>query len=309
MPLFERPTAEECLRLLEPPQGRMPVVLDTDTYNEIDDQFALVYALLSPEVDLQAVYAAPFHNDRSSGPGDGMEKSYAEILHILSFMERRAEGLAFRGSQSFLPSASEPVRSPAVDDLIARARQERPGPLYVLAIGAITNIASALLAAPDIAPRIVVVWLGGHPTYWPNTREFNLAGDPLAARLVLDCGVPLVMLPCALVTEQLRTTLPEMERYIKGQGAVGDYLYSLYEAYMDDHYARSKVVWDISAVAYMIQPGWLPSDLRPSPVLRDDLTWGPEEPDRHLVRIVRHVDRDAVFGDLFRKLESAHNAR
>ncbi len=302
---YARPTAEERLRLLEPPQGRQPIVLDTDTYNEIDDQFALVYALLSPEVDLQAVYAAPFHNDRSTGPGDGMEKSYQEILRILSFMGRDPAGLAFRGSTAWLPAPGEPVRSAAVDDLIAKARQERQGPLYVLTIGAITNVASALLLAPDIAARIVVVWLGGNPTYWPDTREFNLRQDPLAARVVLGCGVPLVMLPCALVTEQLRTTLPEMERYVKGKGVVGDYLYGIYEAYIEDHYARSKVIWDISSVAYMVNPAWLPSELHPSPVLLDDITWGPEDATRHPVRIVRHVNRDGVFGDLFRKLASA----
>ena len=50
------------------------MVLDTDTYNEIDDQYALAQVLLSPEdVTVEAVYAAPFHNARSTGPGDGME--------------------------------------------------------------------------------------------------------------------------------------------------------------------------------------------------------------------------------------------
>ncbi|MBE0698068.1 MAG: nucleoside hydrolase, partial [Anaerolineaceae bacterium] len=40
------------------------MVLDTDTYNEIDDQFAVVYALLSPEqLQVEALYAAPFTND------------------------------------------------------------------------------------------------------------------------------------------------------------------------------------------------------------------------------------------------------
>jgi len=39
------------------------MILDTDTYNEVDDQFALVYALLSPEaVKVEAIHAAPFHN-------------------------------------------------------------------------------------------------------------------------------------------------------------------------------------------------------------------------------------------------------
>ena len=52
------------------------MVLDTDTYNEIDDQFALVYALLCPEkLNVEAVYAALFTNDRSTGPGDGWRRA------------------------------------------------------------------------------------------------------------------------------------------------------------------------------------------------------------------------------------------
>ena len=75
---------EARLRLLEPRQGRVRAVLDTDTYTEIDDQFALVHMLLSPErITLEAIYAAPFRNSRSDGPGHGMELSYEEILRLL----------------------------------------------------------------------------------------------------------------------------------------------------------------------------------------------------------------------------------
>ena len=53
------------------------MVLDTDTYNEIDDQYAIVHALLSPEkLSVEALYATPFHNRRSAGPGNGMDLSY-----------------------------------------------------------------------------------------------------------------------------------------------------------------------------------------------------------------------------------------
>ena len=52
-------TAARRLELLEPPADHVRMVLDTDTYNEIDDQFALVYALLSPErITCEAIYAA-----------------------------------------------------------------------------------------------------------------------------------------------------------------------------------------------------------------------------------------------------------
>jgi purine nucleosidase len=67
----------ELRKLLEPPAHKAQVVLDTDTYNEIDDQYALAYSLLSPSrMEVEAVYAAPFLNGRSRSAGDGMEKSY-----------------------------------------------------------------------------------------------------------------------------------------------------------------------------------------------------------------------------------------
>jgi purine nucleosidase len=295
---------ELLLERLEPPSGPVSMVLDTDTYNEIDDQFAVVYSLLSDNLDVQAMYAAPFFNRRSSGPGDGMHKSYEEILRLLERLDHPHEGFVFRGSDRYLQSLRTPVHSEVVDDLVARAMQPRDCPLYVVAIGAITNIASALLIKPEIAGQIVIVWLGGHPWYWPHTREFNLGQDVLSAQVVFNSGVPVVQIPCKNVAEHLRTTVPEMAAYVKGRGAIGDYLYQVFVDYHEDHYAWSKVIWDISAIGYLNDPAWVPTEVRPSPVLRDDVTWGPEDPARHPVRVAVDVRRDHVFGDLFRKLEN-----
>jgi inosine-uridine nucleoside N-ribohydrolase len=300
---FPFPTAAQRLALLEPPAGKVQMVLDTDTYNEIDDQFALVYALLSPErLAVEAVYAAPFHNSRSSGPADGMRKSYDEIARVLDRLGHPREGFVFEGSESWLPGAGQPVPSAAASDLVARARAPRQGPLYVVAIGAITNVASALLAAPDIAEHVVVVWLGGHPSAWHHTREFNLEQDLAASRVVLDSGVPLVRVPCLNVAEHVRTTQAEMERFVKGRGPIGDYLFEIYSGYYDDHYARSKELWDIAPIAWLVDPAWVDSVLVHSPILTSELTWS-HDPGRHLVREARSVRRDAIFADLFRKLE------
>ena len=43
------------LKRLKPPTGGVSLVLDTDTYNEIDDQFAVIYALLSEQVKVEAI--------------------------------------------------------------------------------------------------------------------------------------------------------------------------------------------------------------------------------------------------------------
>ncbi|MGO8671551.1 MAG: nucleoside hydrolase [Capsulimonadaceae bacterium] len=292
----------ERIALLTPPVGRVRMVLDTDTFNEIDDQFALVYAMLSTErLDVEGVYAAPFHNSRSTGPRDGMEKSYEEICRVLDRLGRDPDNLVYRGSSRWLGSPESPVESAAALDLVERARESSTGPLYVVAIGAITNVASALLLAPDIADKVVVVWLGGHPHTWHTAPDFNVRQDMAASRLLLDCGVPLVRVPCVNVAEHLRTTLPELERYVQGRGMIGDYLYDIFASYWEDHTARSKVIWDIAPIAWLLDAHWIPSVILPAPILTDQHTWS-LDPRRPLMREAIGANRDAVFGDLFRKL-------
>lgn len=288
---------------LQPPAGKIRMALDTDTYNEIDDQFALVYALLSPDkLAVEAIYAAPFHNSRSTGAGDGMEKSYQEILRLLDFLGRSADGFAFRGSTEFLGEGRQAQDNAAVRDLIDRARAcPADDPLYVVAIGAITNVASALLLAPDIIEKIVVVWLGGHHLNWPHTREFNLAGDVPAAQVVLDSGAPVVLVPCLGVTSHLLTTLPELQATIAGVNPVGDYLCQIFKEYRPDSFAASSVIWDISTIAWLLDSDWVPSALTHSPVLTDQATWSVDQT-RHLARVANFVRRDPIFRDLFTKI-------
>ena len=105
---------------LQVPKGPVDMVLDTDAYNEIDDQFAIAYALRSADkLNLTALYAAPFFNAHSSGPRDGMEKSYDEILKLLALAGEKRD--VFRGSETYLPDEKTPVLSDAARDLAERA--------------------------------------------------------------------------------------------------------------------------------------------------------------------------------------------
>jgi purine nucleosidase len=289
------------------PNGVVDVVLDTDTYNEIDDQFALVYALMSVQrMNVQAIYAAPFHNDRSDSPADGMAKSYEEAERILSLLGHTSNDFLFKGSMSWLPDNRTPVSSPAVDDLISRARARTDQPLYIIAIGAITNVVSAILAAPDIKDRIVVLWLGGHSLHWHHTREFNLQGDLTASQVLFDCGVPLVLFPCLLVAEALATTLAELDKHIRPAGDIGAYLYEIFEGYGSGDLrsaGASKVIWDLAPVAWLVNQNWVETVVTHSPILTSDVTWSRDR-NRHLIRVATRVHRDGIFTDLFSKLSS-----
>ncbi len=290
---------------LEWPRSVVRMVLDTDTYNEVDDQFALCHALLSPDrLRVEAVYAAPFHNSRSSGPADGMEKSYDEILRLLALLGVADNDLVFRGSREYITDAAAPPRSDAVADLIARATASpADDPLYVVAIGAITNVAAAILLEPAIVEKIVVVWLGGSDIHQPSAREFNLGQDLIASQTIFDCGVPFVHIPCRNVTSHLHTTIAELEHYLRGAGRLCDYLVDIVRGYVGeaDAYAWSKIIWDISATAYLIDASWVPTRPMPSPVLTDDFTWATNR-DRHTIHAATHVKRDPIFRDVFSKL-------
>jgi len=157
----QKQTTENLIRKLQHPGKKVRMVLDTDTFNEIDDQFAVVYALhANDNVQVEALYAAPFYNELSTGPADGMEKSYQEINKILDILDRK-DIPVYRGSTTYLPAGGQPVESAAARNLIERAMEsESSDPLYVVAIGAITNVASAILIEPHIIDLIVVVWLG-----------------------------------------------------------------------------------------------------------------------------------------------------
>ncbi|MCA9913692.1 MAG: nucleoside hydrolase [Anaerolineae bacterium] len=292
------------LQRLQPRSGKLRMVLDTDTYNEVDDQFALVHALLSPDrLKVEAIYAAPFHNSRSSSPEDGMERSYEEILRLLSLLNQQDEGRVFKGATRYLNHA-QLEKSDAVEDLINRAMQAPDDdPLYVVAIAAITNIASAILIEPRIIEKIVVVWLGGHALHWPHTREFNLHQDVPAAQVLFNCGVPLVHVPCEGVTTHLQTTVAELEHYLRGKNALCDYLIDIVHGYEGNPYGWSKVIWDVATIAYLLNDNWVPTQIVHTPILSDQATWS-FDASRHLMRYAHYLHRDAIFADLFTKLSS-----
>ncbi len=295
------PSDEFILDRLRLPSGKIDMVLDTDAYNEIDDQFALVLALRSADkLNVEAVYAAPFHNQRSNGPADGMEKSYEEILRVMDQMKIDYKGSVFKGSRNYMKDIKRPCESEAAYDLIKRAK-EATKPLYVVAIGAITNIASAISIEPCIIEKIVVVWLGGNAVYWPHNEEFNLMQDVLAAQLIFNCGVPLVHIPCSGVASHLTTSLAELEKHIDGKNAIGSYLTKIFRDYRQDHFAYAKEIWDIAALAYLIDRDFVHSSIISSPLINDQMNWSFDSR-RHFIRSAYYINRNEVFKDLFNKI-------
>lgn len=306
MPDYPKLTDAFRIARLTPRPGRLRMVLDTDTYNEIDDQFAVAQVLGAPErLSVEALYAAPFHNDRSTGPGEGMEKSYDEIQRLLKLIKLPQKPPVFRGATAYL-TAEAPQRTEVTDDLVRRAMSMPDDePLYVVAIGAITNVAAAILLEPRIIQKIVVLWLGGHALHLPDTAEFNLKQDVPAARVVLDSGVPLVLFPCNGMVDRLLTTNQELQACLYGRSKLGDYLVDIVRDYNKERRPIwSKVIWDIAPAAWLIKPEqFVCTVLTHSPLLSDRCNWSHDQR-RHLIRVGTHLQRDRIFEDVFDRIAS-----
>ena len=304
---MDKNISEGLLRRLSKPKGCIDVVIDTDTYNEVDDQYALAYLIKSQDkLNLKAIYAAPFTNEKSNSAGEGMEKSFNEIMNILQLMERDdLKSVVYKGSTNYLPSEQEAVISPAAQDLVKRANEYTPKkPLYIITIGAITNIASAILLDPSIIDKIVIVWLGGHALHWPSNKEFNLFQDVAAARIVFGCGAAVVMLPCHGVVSAFTISGPELEYHLKGKNKLCDYLvdYTIKEGSEQSSNATwSRAIWDVTAVAWLLDGDFMDDYLIASPIPEYDHHYA-IDPTRHMVRYVYTIKRDNLFADLFSKL-------
>lgn len=279
------------------------VILDTDAYNEIDDQFAIAYLLRSADaLQTDAIYAAPFFNAKSEGPGDGMEKSYHEIQKVLKLCGNEAIPV-LRGSDGFMVDENTPVDSPAARDLAVRGMNyTAQDPLYVIAIGAITNIASALLIEPRLKDRIVVVWLGGHAHHYHDTMEFNMRQDIAAARVVMGSGVRFVQLPCRGVVSEFATTVPELETLLYDKNPLADYLARNAARHIREKGLWCKPLWDVTAIGWMLNENARFMYSRTESVRLPEYDGHYGAPTDQNMTYVYYILRDALMRDLVEKL-------
>lgn len=149
----------------------------------------------------------------------------------------------------------------AVDFLIDTLRSHEAGSVTLVPIGPLTNIASAMLRAPDIVARIgQIVLMGGAYFEVGNVTpaaEFNIFVDPEAADLVFRSGVDLVVMPLD-VTHKALTTRPRVEAFRALPGKVGPAVASwtdFFERFDKEKYgSEGAPLHDPCAVAWLIRP-------------------------------------------------------
>ena len=242
------------------PDTRIPVVLDCDTANEIDDQFAIAYALGSPLLDVRGVVSV----QNTLIHGSGSVEKYQEEAERVVRLCGRTDVQCMRGAIAPMETRHDPVRSEGLDFLIAEARAATQ-PLTIIATGPATDIASFALIAPELAAQVRVVWLGGFglPEVFTRYRmaELNGRADIAAWRVLLASLLPLVQLPGWPGVAKLDIEYDAGATELRALNRpIADYLADILLAWHNAHPVTStneshrKILWDAACVATLTVP-------------------------------------------------------
>lgn len=281
-------------------KDKINLILDTDTYNECDDQFALSYLIKSKNVfNIEAITVAPYsHKARNVSVKDGQELSYNEILKICNWLNFETNNRVFKGSMDYIQNGYDETND-AVNKIIEIALKNNK--TYILGIGAITNIALAIKKEPKIVKKIEIIWLGGNELGYNDNLEYNFRQDVEAVKIVFESKVKLTILPCKNIISELRIDINTLKKYLENKSELCNYLI---ERFYNDGYhgiQESRVIWDISVIAYMINKKWFKTKQISCPNVRENTSYEVTN-NKHNITFVTKLNRNKIYEDLFNKL-------
>ena len=281
-------------------KDKINIILDTDTYNECDDQFALSYLIKSKDLfNIEAITVAPYsHTKRDVKVRDSQELSYNEILKICNWLNFDTDNKVFKGSMDYIQNGYD-EKNVAVNKIIEIALKNNK--TYILGIGAITNIALAIKKEPKIVNKIEIIWLGGNELGYKDNLEYNFRQDVEAVKIVFESKVKLTILPCKNIVSELKIDINTIKEKLENKSKLCNYLI---ERFYNDGYhdvQESRVIWDISVIAYMINKNWFETKQISCPNIRMDTSYEITN-NRHNITFVTKLDRKKIYDDLFNKL-------
>lgn len=276
---------------------KIRAIIDTDAKNEIDDQWAITLALLSSDRFVIEGFVAANFDNKNGGP-EGIEKSYQEIKILLKKAGFEDKYPVYKGSHpmryKYEPSASE-----GVDFIIRKAMESSESdPIWVIALGSATNLASAYLKQPEIKDRVIFFWHGR--TRWPEKCwNFNVFGDRLAAITLFNVPVPLVLFDTGTY---LTCPMEESEKHVMPYGEIGKYLHDY--RYTNPRYMKSdKGFFDLGDIAALVDPDIALWQEVSCPEVDPDLSYVFKGTKGKILRCY-HIDRDQAFQLLYDRLQS-----
>lgn len=285
-------------------------ILDSDMANEMDDQYALAYCLGSDKIDLLSVNAAPFiHNDSFA---QGAQASYDETLRILDVCDKKSVPV-FKGCEKQLTSEDNfaPVDCDAVRNIINTVKNSNEI-IYILATGCCSDITSAILIDPSIKDNMCIIWLGANCLDYKNEYEYNLLQDFYAGQILMNSGVPLILLPALSNNPEQGTQVLDVNfdtlSALKGDGNVQKFFredfpltFMREEKTPENLKNWHRIVWDLAAPGVIAVPDAYTFKIMPTPLITDDKLYAFDST-RHKMIYMEKLDKNTVLNDTWKAI-------
>lgn len=287
-----------------PQNKKIRVIIDTDAKNEADDQFAITHALLTPMFEIKGLIASHFGVRRTK---ESMEESYQECKKILNLMEMEKCYKIYRGAKTAMKSEEEFEYSEGADLIVKEAKKEDSSRLYVIVLGAITNVACAYRRNPEIADKFTCIWIGGGK-YPYGGEEFNLSNDIIAANIVMKSEIELWQVPSNVYSTMI-VSFSELQEKVLPCGKIGKYLFDQlieFRNYIVKEYdwwnrIEHWILGDSPAVGLLLDPHEFSYSLREAPDINEDMTYSFSGTGRK-IRVYENIDSRFILEDFFSKL-------
>ncbi len=238
---------------------KVKLYIDADTANEVDDLYAIVRALIEPSFDIVGLGSAQWQVSHWSSP-TSLEDSQRLNEVLLAFLQRK-DIPAPRGAAArlFDWGADRAQHSAAAYHIINEAhKMPEHEKLTVVTLGALTNVASAIMIDPAIIPKIKLYMLGTTFDFdnaiW-RKRDFNVVMDIQAINEILDAeGLEMHVMP-GNVAAAMTFDLQRCENEFAGKNDLTTFLYMRWVNHMDGgRYQRT--IWDLAVISAMLFPDW-----------------------------------------------------
>lgn len=283
-----------------PDEKKVRVILNTDAKNEVDDQFAIVHAVLSESIDLKGIIPAHFGNEKSS---TSQKDSYDETMLVLNKLKKTDEVRVENGASNAMESEESPIDSPGARLIIEEALKDDERPLYIAFLGPLTDMASALLIEPCIAKKnITVIWIGGRD--WPaGGWEYNLKNDVCAANVVFKSQVALWQVP-RNVYRMMPISFAELWTKVHPYGEIGKYLAENVVEFNNEWKSRPaeyRILGDSPAVGIILFQDCGEWEWKPAPSFDEKMNYVHEGKYRP-IKVYKNIDSRFILEDLYAKL-------
>ena len=254
------------------PERPPRVILDCDTKNEIDDQFAIAHALGLPSGTLDVRGVVSVQNTTADGP-DSRDIYQEEAERVVALCG--SDVPCIPGAEHPMEDRHTPVESEGLDFLVEEARSE---PLTIIATGPATDVASMLLVAPEIRENVRVVWLGGFGNEESYGRfkmggELNGRVDIAAWRALFEDSVELLQVPGWSGPHKLVVEGTSFAEELRALGRpITDYLAEILVAIVEDEggdigLPGRKIIWDVACISAVADPAAVTIDRLAVPAL------------------------------------------